>query len=279
MFVVYNRLAMNRLVAAAVVLGLAAFAAPAFAHPAPFSYIDLRIGPGALDVDVVAHVFDVAHDLQVGDFAQLLTPSFAEPRAARLRDLLQPRFSIAADGQPVACAAVGGVEIVAERQSLKTHFTCRLDRAPGMLAVHALMFPYDANHQTFLNVYERGTLATQAILDAGHTTFEYYSGTRQGVWAVVKKFVPAGIHHILIGPDHLLFLVGLLLLGGTVRQLARRRHVVHGRAQRHAVARGAQHRRRRRRGSSSRRSRSASCTSAPTTCWCAAAATCAPGSR
>jgi hypothetical protein len=36
----------------------------------------------------------------------------------------------------------------------------------------------------------------------------------------VQKFLPAGIHHILIGPDHLLFLVGLLLLGGTVRQLA-----------------------------------------------------------
>ena len=81
------------------------------------------------------------------------------------------------------------------------------------------MFPYDTNHQTFLNVYEGGTLATQAILDAGHTSFDYYSGTRQGAWAVVKKFVPAGIHHILIGPDHLLFLVGLLLLGGTVRQL------------------------------------------------------------
>ena len=50
--------------------------------------------------------------------------------------------------------------------------------------------------------------------------FEYFAGTRQGVWAVVAKFVPAGIHHILIGPDHLLFLVGLLLLGGTMRQLA-----------------------------------------------------------
>ena len=33
------------------------------------------------------------------------------------------------------------------------------------------------------------------------------------------KFIPAGIHHILIGPDHLLFLVGLLLLGGTIRRL------------------------------------------------------------
>src|SRR4029078_1069828 len=28
------------------------------------------------------------------------------------------------------------------------------------------------------------------------------------------------MHHILIGPDHLLFLVGLLLLGGSIRKLA-----------------------------------------------------------
>ena len=37
---------------------------------------------------------------------------------------------------------------------------------------------------------------------------------------MAARFLPAGIHHILIGPDHLLFLVGLLLLGGSVRQLA-----------------------------------------------------------
>ena len=36
-------------------------------------------------------------------------------------------------------------------------------------------------------------------------------------------FVASGVHHILIGPDHLLFLVGLLLLGGTLRRLATRR--------------------------------------------------------
>ena len=40
-----------------------------------------------------------------------------------------------------------------------------------------------------------------------------------GASAVVRRFLPAGIRHILIGPDHLLFLVGLLLLGGSARQL------------------------------------------------------------
>ena len=32
---------------------------------------------------------------------------------------------------------------------------------------------------------------------------------------MVRTFIPSGVHHILIGPDHILFLVGLLLLGGT----------------------------------------------------------------
>jgi hydrogenase/urease accessory protein HupE len=89
----------------------------------------------------------------------------------------------------------------------------------GRIAVQARLFPYDPQHQTFLNIYEGEALRSQSMMDASHPQFEYFSGTRQGVWAVIEKFVPAGIHHILIGPDHLLFLIGLLLLGGTLRQL------------------------------------------------------------
>src|SRR5262249_7704008 len=83
------------------------------------------------------------------------------------------------------------------------------------------MFPYDPQHQTFLNIYE-GDALTQAILDGGRPGFEYFTGSRQGAFAVIRKFLPAGIHHILIGPDHLLFLVCLLLLAGSIRTLARR---------------------------------------------------------
>src|SRR5205085_7289211 len=74
-------------------------------------------------------------------------------------------------------------------------------------------------HQTFVNMYEGETLASQMIVDATHPRLEYFAGSRQGVVAVIRKFIPAGVHHILIGPDHLLFLVGLLLLGGSTRQL------------------------------------------------------------
>ena len=108
---------------------------------------------------------------------------------------------------------------VPDRQSIRVHATYALPRPAGRVDVVTLMFPYDPQHKTFLNVYENGSVAAQAILDNDRTAFEYFTGTRQGIRAVLQRFVPAGVHHILIGPDHLLFLVGLLLLGGTLRQL------------------------------------------------------------
>jgi hydrogenase/urease accessory protein HupE len=102
---------------------------------------------------------------------------------------------------------------------LRLHLRYAVAAAPGVVAVNTVMFPYDPQHQTFVNMYEGETLTSQTILDGNHPHLEYFAGTRQGVLAVVRKFVPSGIHHILIGPDHILFLVGLLLLGGSLRQL------------------------------------------------------------
>jgi hydrogenase/urease accessory protein HupE len=39
------------------------------------------------------------------------------------------------------------------------------------------------------------------------------------VWETVKTYITSGVHHIAIGPDHILFVIGLILLGGRVRDL------------------------------------------------------------
>jgi len=199
--------------AAAVLL-----AARADAHPVPFSFLDIRVVDGALDVTLVTHIVDVANDLKMSPAEDLLKPDVVNPRAAAIKTMLTPRFSIWADGRELTGVWSSTPDILTERQSLRFSMRYPVESPPGVLRVNAAMFPYDPMHQTFLNVYE-GDALTQAILDRGRPSFEYFAGTRQGVWAVVRKFIPAGVHHILIGPDHLLFLVGLLLLGGTVRQL------------------------------------------------------------
>src|SRR4029453_5105754 len=199
---------------------LAAVGAPraALAHPVPFSYLDLHLKGTTIEGTLVAHMFDVAHDLNLDPPERLLDPAVASQQSRAIVDLIGGPLTITADGR-AATLQWRDAEVVADRQSIRLPFSSRLDSAPGVVVVEALLFPYDPNHQTFLNVYE-GEALTQAILDRGRTRFEYYAGTTQGAFAVVRRFVPAGVHHILIGPDHLLFLVRLLLFGGSIPQLA-----------------------------------------------------------
>jgi hydrogenase/urease accessory protein HupE len=200
-----------------LILILAA-AAPAFAHPVPFSYLDIQLQPASVDVSLVAHIYDLGHDMKIAPIEQLLDPALVEQREKALQAMLSPRLELSADGR-VLTPEWGQTDVLRERQSVRFHLRYPVSSPPGTVAVNTTMFPYDPMHQTFINVYEGETLTSQMIVDAKHPRIDYFAGTRQGVLAVVKKFIPAGAHHILIGPDHLLFLVGLLLLGGSIRQL------------------------------------------------------------
>jgi hydrogenase/urease accessory protein HupE len=203
-----------------VLLVIGLLLAPAIrtdAHPVPFSYLDVRLGGTAIDVTLVTHIFDLAHDLNVTPAEQLLDANVVRQRAGEMSAMLGPRLQVEADGRTLP-ATWSAAEPLPDRQSVRFEIRYPTGSPSGTVRVTTAMFPYDPNHQTFVNVYE-GEALTQAILDRGRPSFEYFAGTRQGIAAVVRRFIPSGIHHILIGPDHLLFLVGLLLLGGTIRQL------------------------------------------------------------
>lgn len=193
-------------------------AAPAAAHPVPFSYLDVRLQPKTVDLALVIHIFDAGHDLGVDPAANLLDPQVAKAHADELATLVSRRLHLTADGRELT-GHLTEIDVLADRQSLRLHGTFAIEHPVGTATVSGTLFPYDPQHQTFINVYE-GEALTQAVIDARRSEFRYYSGSRQGAWAVIQKFVPAGIRHILIGPDHILFLVGLLLLGGSIRRLA-----------------------------------------------------------
>lgn len=196
---------------------------PVAAHPVPFSYVDVHLRGGAIEVSVVAHAYDLAHDLgldvSVADQIMLDPPILAR-EAARIAALLGGRLIVRSDGVALAAGPWSAPEAVPDRASVRVRTSYAVASLPGALAIRADFFPYDPRHQTFVNIYEGDELRTQAILGGGRQDLEYFTGSRQGTWAVLRRFVPSGIHHILIGPDHVLFLIGLLLVGGTVRRLA-----------------------------------------------------------
>lgn len=202
-----------------IAAAFAALASVAAAHPAPFSYLDLRLDGATLTGTLTVHDLDAAYELGLKDADQLLEPSVAARQGPALAAILLRRLHLRLDGAEAPLALVEPVP-VPDRQGLQ--FTVRVAGAarPGRVELTTTLFPYDPAHQTFINVYEDGTLRQQAILDAQHATFTYYAGSWQGVGAVLGTFVPAGAYHIAIGPDHLLFLLGLLLMGGSLRTLA-----------------------------------------------------------
>ena len=192
------------------------------AHPVPFTYLDVRIDASGVELSVVAHAYDLSHDLGLGveSPGKLLEATVLTSEANRISALISDRLTIVGDGRSLSAGEWSQPEPLHDRQSIRIRTRYDSGRPLGSVVVRAHMFPYDPQHQTFVNFYDAGDLASQAILSESRSEFEYFMGTRQGSAAVVKKFLPSGIHHILIGPDHLLFLIGLLLLGGSVRQLA-----------------------------------------------------------
>jgi hydrogenase/urease accessory protein HupE len=198
--------------ATAVVLVLLS-AAPACAHDQPYSWLDLRLSRAGIEGRVTAHIVDLAHEAGIATPDSLLVPAFAARHTAALEAMLAPRLALLADGDTLRPTWTGH-EAVPARKGIAFTWRTSWTRMPGTLRVEGPLFPYDPQHETYLNVYESGALRHQDLLDHTRTRYDHYTGSRQGLLAVLHTFLVAGMHHIFIGPDHILFIVGLLLLGG-----------------------------------------------------------------
>ncbi len=187
-------------------------------HPSPFSYLDVRIQSGSLTGRLVLHDLDVAHDLHLDSAGELADPAGVQRHAAALAALLVPRLAFSADGRPLPWTLVSA-RPQRDQSAVEITWRAPAPAAIGKLTISAHIFPYDPIHQTFVNVFERDALVRQEILNQDRTSVDFFTGTRQGVMAVFTSFTASGIHHIAIGPDHILFIVGLLLLGGSLMRL------------------------------------------------------------
>jgi hydrogenase/urease accessory protein HupE len=191
---------------------------PALGHPAPFSYLDVHISGDGLSGRLVVHDLDVAYELQLQDPSRLADPGYVQQQSDALARVLSPRLAFFADGRPLAWS-VDGASPVAGQDAVALVWRAPSPGGAGKLTIAADLFPYDVTHQTFINVYEAGALTRQEILSRDRTSVDFYTETRQGLLAVFTTFTASGIHHIAIGPDHILFIVGLLLLGGSLPRL------------------------------------------------------------
>lgn len=131
--------------------------------------------------------------------------------------LLRPRDAVLAPVLPPRCRDAGARTVAEENGGVWTRWT--VDCGPGGLVGEQLgATGFGASG---IGALVRVTLAdgrvVRGVVMLGHPLLTV--PPRPSVLDLVRDYVRLGVEHILTGPDHLLFVFGLLLLAGTVRRL------------------------------------------------------------
>jgi len=202
--------------ACSLLLASLLWAASAIAHDLPLSYIDLHVNEAGIDVTIETSAKNFARELATIDEEALLL----QPDAQRdsVFALGASRMELSADGAALH-PEFRGIEVLSARKDVRLRLFYRFQGSPEQVSLRSELFSADPRHKTFVNVYRDEALKYQDILNNSTVTRAYVLAGRQTTPSVIRRFVQEGVHHIFIGPDHILFLVGLLLLGGTIKQL------------------------------------------------------------
>jgi len=189
-------------------------ASPALAHDQPFSYADVIWSASRLEVRISVHRDDAGPALGVAP-ESLMSAPFLARHADSLGRYLSKGFLVEADGRRPDLRLVDSAPNP-PKLAMTLTFNASIPAHPGHLHFSVLLFPADPQHATFFELYRDGRLLKQDVMTVDHATTDVYARGAPGVLAVVGLFLKEGVKHIFTGPDHILFLVGLLLLGGGV---------------------------------------------------------------
>jgi hydrogenase/urease accessory protein HupE len=185
--------------------------AAALAHQASISYSELKPRGREVDGTLRFALADLRTQLQIDDVR-------APPVPALARLLVEP-FTIKASGrpcelQPGVTAAMDGEDGIA----LYARWVCPVD-ASELLVRPGFLDQFPPGHTHLSRIEFSATEISQRVAQRDDPSFEVRRTRSAGreFW----RFLRLGVEHIFTGYDHLAFLLGLLLLGGTVGQMVK----------------------------------------------------------
>lgn len=196
-------------------LGVLLLPSLASAHKPSDSYLTLRVmAERAVGRwDVALRDLDLALELDAdGDGS--LTGRELRRREAELGAYLLARLSLVADDGPCPLRATGHrVTEHSDGPYAVLDFEAGCGGAPRMLEVrYGLLFELDPQHRGLARIEGAGVGQTGIFLaDRQALTFELQGGGAAPRAGALREMMAAGVHHIWIGVDHILFLLALLL--------------------------------------------------------------------
>ncbi|MDM0112010.1 HupE/UreJ family protein [Variovorax sp. J22R133] len=204
-------------------IALACGTRPAHAHKASDAYLQLRATADTVELrwDIALRDLDAVLDLdRNGD--RKLTWGEVQSRMDDIRAYALPRLRLQQGRCAMAEASAPAVEDRIDGAYLVFEFKARCDIAAGLDIDYRLLREVDPTHRGLLRIEQREShdpILRSLDPAAGPITVDWprtSPGDARG--AVASNSLPAntslfqdGIHHILIGYDHILFLLCLLL--------------------------------------------------------------------
>ena len=197
---------------AALCLGLSA----AWGHSSSNAYLALHArADGALLLRADVHLRDADLELDLdGNRDGQLRWAEVQARAPELLAWLRSGLTLAsAQG---ACTLGEGTLLASERSdghylSAEWHLDCAQARPTGLRLRYGLLFERDSLHRALLKVDLPGA-ESSAVLSPERPEADLLPAQPAGPWRVFGHYLVEGVWHIWIGWDHILFLLGLLLL-------------------------------------------------------------------
>lgn len=197
------------------------------AHDLNSSYTEITVRPedNAISTVLIVDVTDLKQLFQVDENDDgAVTPDELEIHLQEMQDYFFGKLHVELGGDEIALESetpvVTGDGI--GNTFVKFGFHQTVEALPWKLTLRLNLFEdFSPLHKNLVKV-TRGGEFQQAILTIDYPEYTFsFSGDDVSLFSQSAQFIWLGMEHIFIGYDHILFLLGLILLGGKLMNLVK----------------------------------------------------------
>lgn len=199
------------------------FLLPACAHDPGLSNVDLKLESNRLTALLVYNYVDIEGAVMVDkDLDRTITPEEFAAAKSQLEELARNALTVSFGGATIQPNEVQVRIAKAEDGRDTAYFSLVYPGTPSssLIIKSNLMDKLSRGHREYFRLTNAvGSTVAERLLDTNNATAEVTAGELSaalGRWHTFKQFLLLGIEHILLGFDHLCFLVALLLVATTL---------------------------------------------------------------
>jgi len=166
---------------------------------------------------VAGNVVRLSFTIPLPESKRLAKSDEDQPSDARVLEYLQQHLSVSSVGG--TCGAAPGRALAATAQFRRFEMTFTCPGAADIKLHSSAFFELVPSHVTFAQIETGDGQFVEQLFTEGQQVVDASAGDAQLRNAGLIEYVRLGILHILTGPDHMSFLLGLVLISRRLRDL------------------------------------------------------------